>query len=167
VTGYFNQDRDCKKGGRVQRDDTFLLHDEVGKREKIAGATNLFVTGIPGQEYLRLPENPGDPGQQPMPFKLVPICATGMCGFCLRSGDRNKPGLAEDGGWDDRYITRVVNGRYCIPIMLEQCPCLDDEWRKLGKLHGVAKKWYDVMDGLDDLGDRSWQKIMGGDEGDD
>jgi hypothetical protein len=123
-----NENRDCSTQGVLRRNDTFLLHDEIGHRNfPFTGKVN-FVTGA-GHHFQQLPFQPPNAAiQPPTPFKLLPMCVGKHCGFCLRSADMKYPGLAETGPlWNDRGIALVENERYCIPVMFEKVACLEEE----------------------------------------
>jgi hypothetical protein len=131
-------DEDCSvTGQKVVRQDKFLLRDEIGLRDQ--PDNTRFITGTPGA-HMRYPDNPNDPNQKPVPFKLVPTCVGKDCGFCLGSGDEKWPGLAEVCPADQRSIGLWHNKRYCIPVTVEQYPCLTDEFDNEQGFTGLSKQ---------------------------
>jgi len=118
--------RDCSHDDYLEKSDSFYLHDEVGVRD-------LSVATARKADFVTITGGPGGKKQYdkndniiPTSFRLLPMCISGQCGYCMSSANSDFPGLAET---CPKGVGLYENSAYCVPVFVESFPCQYELWK--------------------------------------
>ena len=109
---------DCSKGEEISVNSPFVINDQMGRTSKSSPDTLFWVVELPGWHF----------GNAEFAFSAVKFTARpwvgDSCGICLK-GDGKGLGPVCPAG--NPGIGFKSNPRYCIPIILEEVPCLEGD----------------------------------------